>query len=60
MVGFNTTCRICEERFKTEEDLVVHMWDLHQRRETPYKCALCSYTSSFHYYVVQHHHEVRF
>lgn len=58
MTAYAAACRICEEKFKTEQELVIHMWDQHQRRETPYKCRKCGYASSFHCHLIQHYQDV--
>ncbi|CAG7837411.1 unnamed protein product [Allacma fusca] len=57
-MGEGFVCRICQERFTSENAFVIHMWENHCEADTPYTCELCDYKSSFQYQVIDHYNQV--
>ncbi|KAK3878471.1 hypothetical protein Pcinc_016890 [Petrolisthes cinctipes] len=47
-------CRICNENFTVDINLINHMGKRHYEAELPYRCEVCNFTTSFYYSVIDH------
>ncbi|XP_063711885.1 uncharacterized protein LOC134840123 isoform X2 [Symsagittifera roscoffensis] len=52
--GNSHACQICDYTFSKSEIYMRHMFELHEVCETPYKCRICNFATSFYAQLVSH------